>query len=59
MECGPGNTFRLKIEKNQNLQVFRPKKRGGRFFDIFAPSPTPPPHSPFKKIGGRASMEET
>ena len=41
MESGPGNTFRLKIEKTQKIHDFRPKK---------AP---PPPHLPqnLKKVG--------
>ena len=32
-----------KIEKNQKIHDFRPKKRGGHFFDILTPPPTPPP----------------
>ena len=31
----PETLFRLKIEKNQKIRDFRPKKRGGHFFDIF------------------------
>ena len=45
MESGPGTLFRLKIEKNQKIHVFRPTKRGGHFFDILHPPPTPPPPS--------------
>ena len=37
----PETLFRLKVEKNQKVHDFRPKKRGGHFFDIFDP-PRPP-----------------
>ena len=40
----PETLFRLKIEKNQKIHDFRPKKRGGHFL---TPPPTPPaPHPP-------------
>ena len=42
-DADPETLFRLKIEKNQKIHDFRPKKRGGHFFDIFDP---PPPHPP-------------
>ena len=38
MESGPGNTFSAQNRKNQKIHDFRPKKRGGSFFD--------PPHPP-------------
>ena len=44
----PETLFRLKIEKNQKIRDFRPKKRGGRFW-------TPPPPHPLlqnlQKVG--------
>ena len=47
----PETLFRLKIEKNQKIHDFRPKKKGGSFFD--PPTPQPPPHLPenLKKVG--------
>ena len=43
MESDPETLFRLKIEKNQKIHDFRPKKRGGHFL---TPPPTPPPPTP-------------
>ena len=48
MESGPGTLFRLKVEKNQKIHDFRPKKGGG-LFSTFLTSPTPPP--PTQKSG--------
>ena len=49
--------FGSKSKKNQKIHDFRPKKRGGHFFDIFDPHPPPPPPHPpplpqnLKKVG--------
>ena len=40
MESGPGNTFSAQNRKTQKIHDFRPKKRGGHFFDFFDPPPT-------------------
>ena len=37
----PETLFQLKIEKNQKIHDFRPKKGGVIFFGIFAPPPPP------------------
>ena len=42
-------------KKNQKIHDFRPKKRGGHFFDIFdppPPTPTPPPKKWVSSGGG-------
>ena len=49
----PETLFRLKIEKNQKIHDFRPKKRGGHF--LTPPHPHPPPSKPQKsgfQVGG-------
>ena len=50
MELGLGNIFRLKIEINQKIHDFQPKKGGAHFLDTFDP-PTPIPPPSFTKVG--------
>ena len=50
-ESGPKTLFRLKIERNQKIHDFRPKKRGGHFLTP-PPPPSKPPKSGFQVGGG-------
>ena len=43
MEWGPGKNFRLKIEKNQRIIDFRPKKWGVVFSTVLTTPPHPHP----------------
>ena len=49
MQLGPGNPFSAQNRKNQKIQDFQPKERGGSFFSTFL---TPPPlPQNLKKVG--------
>ena len=43
--------FGSKSKKNQKIHDFRPKKRGGSFFDPHPTPPTPPLPQNLKKVG--------